>query len=126
MGRKPATSCAECQRLREQLAAQQAQIDALQATIGPLQQQLVSLQERLAHVGKDSSTSSKPPSSDLVKPPKPPPPDGQAKRQPGGQPGHPHHQRLLVPAELLSGGVQAYTLELCPSCGQGLQPTDVP
>jgi transposase len=126
MGRKPPISCADCQRLRAQLAAQQAQIDALQATICQLQQQLACLQERLAHGGKDSSNSSKPPSSDLVKSPKPPPPDGPAKRQPGGQPGHPHHPRLLVPPELLNGGVQAYTLELCPTWGQGLQPADVP
>jgi transposase len=107
-----AAPCSECQRLR-------AQLDALQATVAQLQ-------EQLARARKDSATSSKPPSSDLVKPPKPAPPDGAARRPQGGQPGHPRHQRQLFPPELLNGGSHTYTLELCPTCGQGLQAADGP
>jgi transposase len=116
---KASTPCAECQRLRTQVGALQAQFDALQATVAQLQAQL-------AQARKDSSTSSKPPSSDLVKPPKPAPPDGTDKRQRGGQPGHPHHQRQVFPPELLNGGAHSYALELCPACGRGLQAADGP
>jgi transposase len=122
MVRKPPTSCAECRRLRAQLAAQQALINSLRKTVGELQQQGAHLQEQLAGSRKDSSNSSKPPSSDLVKPPKPPPPQGQDKRPAGGQPGHPQHQRAPIPAELLNGGTHTYTVEICPGCGHGLQP----
>jgi transposase len=107
-----AAPCSECQRLR-------AQLDALQATVAQLQ-------EQLAQARKDSSTSSKPPSSDLVKPPKPTPADGATTRQRGGQPGHPRHQRQLFPPEMLNGGSHTYALELCPTCGQGLQAADGP
>ena len=119
MDGNPATPCPECQRLRVQLAALQAQFDALQAVVAQLQQQL-------AHARKDSSTSSKPPSSDLVKPPKPAPPDGAATRQRGGQPGHPHHQRPLFAPEFLTAAPQTYLAEICPSCGHGLQEADQP
>jgi transposase len=116
---KAATPCPQCQRWRAQLGALQAQIDSLQGAVAQLQDQL-------AHARKDSSTSSKPPSSDLVKPPKPAPPDGAAPRRRGGQPGHPHHQRQLFPPELLSSAPQTYLVELCPTCGQGLQAADDP
>jgi transposase len=108
------TPCAECQRLRQQLAALQAQVEVLTATVAQLQ-------EELAHARKDSSTSSKPPSSDMVKPAKQPPPPGQAKRQRGGQPGHPPHQRQLFPPELVNGGSYTHRLDLCPTCGHGLR-----
>jgi transposase len=108
MADQAATSCPECQQLRQQLDA--------------LRQLVVGLQEQLAAARKDSSTSSKPPSSDLVAPPKPPPPDGQTKRSRGGQPGHPRCQRPLVPSELLTATVD-YRLESCPCCGRPLHAT---
>ncbi len=119
MDSQPSTPCPGCQRLRAQLDQLQTRFDALQATV-------VQLQEQLAQARKDSSTSSKPPSSDLVKPPKPAPPDGTSKRRRGGQPGHPRHLRQLFPPELLNGGSHSYTLELCPTCGHGLQPATCP
>jgi transposase len=115
----PTTACPNCQRLQAQVVALQAQVAALQAAVAQVQ-------EQLAQARKDSSTSSKPPSSDLVKPPKPTPADGNSKRSCGGQPGHPHHQRQLFPPELLTGGVFTYPLELCPTCGQGLQASVFP
>jgi transposase len=117
MARK--SSCDSCKRLRGQLKALQAEMDSLRATVAELQ-------ERVARARKDSSTSSKPPSSDIVKPPPPPPPEGQAKRSIGGQPGHPRHERPLVPPVLLNGGSHTYVAEICPNCGHGLQATPTP
>jgi transposase len=108
--------CASCERLRAQVKALQAEVKALRASIAQLQ-------EKVAQACKDSSTSSKPPSSDIVKPAPPPPPEGQAKRSIGAQPGHPHHQRPLVPPELLNGGSHTHVAEICPDCGHGLQAT---
>ncbi len=111
-------SCPNCQRLQAQLDAVQAQLKALQVAFAQLQAQL-------AAARKDSSTSSKPPSSDIVKPPKPPPPAGQDRREIGGQPGHPKHDRALFPPEQVNGGSNDYVLDLCPNCGHGLQPTTI-
>src|SRR5262245_50242637 len=110
--------CANCQRLQAEVDALRAQLAALQATVEQLQRQL-------AAARKDSSTSSKPPSSDIVKPPKPPPPPGQERRKPGGQPGHPAHQRELFPPEVLASVPTDYLLDACPSCGGQLVLTDV-
>jgi transposase len=110
-----ATPCANCAQL-------QAQVEALTATVAELQAALAQLQAQLAAARKDSSTSSKPPSSDLVKPPKPAPPPGQDQRRIGGQPGHPKHERLLAPPELLTAPPHTYLPEICPDCGHGLRP----
>jgi transposase len=93
------------------------QLAVLQATVEQLQRQL-------AAARKDSSNSSKPPSSDIVKPPKPQPPPGQERRKPGGQPGHPAHQRELFPPEMLASVPTDYLLDACPSCGGHLLLTD--
>src|SRR5438876_7286060 len=104
-----ATSCAGCQRLQAQLEEQRALLEQSQATIARLE-------EQLAAARKDSSTSSKPPSSDIVKPPPPPPPPGQDKRQRGGQPGLPLHERALFPQEQVSAFFE-HPLSGCPCCG---------
>src|SRR5271155_4428649 len=116
MSRK--SRCASCNRLRAQVKALQAEMNSLRASVAELQ-------ERLARARKDSSTSSKPPSSDIVKPPPPPPPQGQAKRKRGGQPGHPKHQRVAFPPELLTAPPHDYRLLCCPDCQGTLQHTDV-
>src|SRR5262249_4228881 len=102
--------CVNCQRLQAEVEALRAQLAALQATVEQLQKQL-------AAARKDSSNSSKPPSSDIVKPPKPQPPPGQDRRQPGGQPGHPAHQREPFPPEMLASTPTDYLLDACPGCG---------
>src|SRR5881227_1575169 len=108
--------CTNCRHL-------QARVDALEAELAALKGVVAQLGQQLAAARKNSSTSSKPPSSDIVKPPKPPPPQGQDRRKIGGQPGHPQHPRVLFPPEQVNGGSHAHFLELCPTCGQGLQPT---
>src|SRR4051812_35826186 len=102
-------TCAGCQRLQEQLEQQRVQLEQLRATVARLE-------EQLAAARKDSSTSSKPPSSDIVKPPPPPPPPGQDKRQRGGQPGHPKHERALFPPEQVDRFF-VHPLSGCPCCG---------
>src|SRR3954447_8725200 len=112
MGAQTTTRCAKCERL-------QAQVDALRATVAELRASLAQVQAQLAAARKDSSTSSKPPSPDIAKPP---PPQGQDQRQRGGQPGHPKHERPLVPPELLTAPPHDSLPEICPDCGQGLRP----
>src|SRR3954469_16190522 len=116
MRAKDAARCTNCRRL-------QARVDALEAELAALKEVVAQLSRQLAAARKDSSTSSKPPSSDIVKPPKPPPPQGQDRRKIGGQPGHAKHERALVPPEMVNGGSHDYSLDLCPTCGHGLQPT---
>src|SRR5690242_8231785 len=109
------TRCTNCHQL-------QARVGALEAELAALKEVVAQLGRQLAAARKDSSTSSKPPSSDIVKPPKPPPPEGQDKRRPGGQPGHPKHERAAFPPEALNGGSFDHRLDSCPSCGQDLRP----
>jgi transposase len=106
---------AQLDEQRAQLEEQRAQLEKLQATVAQLEAQL-------AAARKDSSTSSKPPSSDIVKPPPPPPPPGQDKRKPGGQPGHPKHERDLFPFEQVDHPFDHH-LHSCPCCGGQLRPS---
>src|SRR5512135_3093764 len=109
-------NCPNCRRF-------QARAEALEAELAALKEVVTRLSQQLAAARKDSSTSSKPPSSEIVKPPKPPPPQGQERRQPGGQPGHPRHERAAFPPESINAGSFDHRLDCCPSCGHDLQPT---
>jgi transposase len=129
---KAVNPCAMCDQLQAQLDAQSAQLETLRAQLDAQKVQsaelaatVARLQEQLAAARKDSSTSSKPPSSDIVAPPKPPAPD-QGKRKPGGQPGHPKHERALFPADLVNGGVHNHVIDLCPCCHEPLTLREVP
>src|SRR5947209_508403 len=114
MSKKAKPSCPNCARLR-------ARLDKLQTQFDLLQEQVRLLQEQLAAAKKNSSTSSKPPSSDIVQPPKPLP-NGANQRSIGGQPGHPQHERpLLPPTHTLD-----YIPPCCPHCGGLVQPVDQP
>src|SRR5215210_7785618 len=91
---------------------QAAQIDRLTARVAELE----------ARLGKDSTNSSKPPSTDHphAKPVRPKP---KAKRKPGGQPGHPKHERALIP----TGDCQEVVPCLptaCRRCGEALAGAD--
>jgi transposase len=122
MKTKARKSCPNCSRLQAKLNAQQAELEAQRQRLAAIEATVASLQEQLAAARKNSATSSKPPSSDIVKPPKPSPPEGQAQRQIGGQPGHPKHERDPFPPEAINDGSFDYRIELCPRCGQDLEP----
>jgi transposase len=110
---EPTTNpCANCERLQAQVDDLRRQLDSLQATVALLQ-------ERLAAARKDSSTSSKPPSSDIVKPPPAPGSAGGSPRRRGGQPGHPQHDRVLFPPEVVTPFL--HTLDRCPCCAGELR-----
>jgi transposase len=126
MSQTAASSCPNCQRLHQQVQALQELAARQQQAIAALTEQVRALQEKLAAAGKDSSTSSKPPSSDIVKPPKPAPPPGQDRRKPGGQPGHPKHQRAAFPEGEGNGGSFDHVRPCCPDCGHAVVPLDGP
>lgn len=89
-----------------------------------LQQRIAELERELAKSRKTSSTSSKPPSSDIVKPHNTPQaPSIFGSRNPGGQPGHPKHERPEFSPEELTG-ITEYTLSSCPNCGGDLTPSE--
>lgn len=104
--------------VREQqatIARQQAIIEAQQRTIARLEARVAELEARL---GLSSRNSSRPPSTD---PPGAPPPAAPKRtgRRSGGQPGHPRHQRTLVPPEQVT---RTHMLKpvVCRGCGQPL------
>jgi transposase len=92
---------------------------AVSAVISSLERRIADLEERL---NTNSSNSSKPPSSDApsVKRRPPAPPSGKRR---GGQPGHPHHPRALVPPEQLRHIVECKPPH-CRWCGSGLHGDD--
>ena len=121
MGNQTRKSCLRCGQLQQLVTQLQASLKAHAAQITSLQATVSQLQEKLATAQKNSSTSSKPPSSDIVKPP----PatggaEGSERRQIGGQPGHPKHEREPFPAEQVTN-FQEHVLDACPGCGGRLR-----
>jgi transposase len=92
---------------------------ALRARFELLEQRIADLEERL---NTNSTNSSKPPSSDppSVKRRPPAPPLG---KQRGGQPGHRHHPRALVPPERLRQVIECRPPH-CRWCGHDLHGDD--
>lgn len=81
------------------------------------------VQELEARLGQNSANSSRPPSADPPQAPKrpPAPPTGRAR---GGQPGHPAHQRALVPPEQVDQVVEHWPVG-CRRCQAPLAPVAV-
>lgn len=102
MSHKKRNTCPNCRKLAATIRQQKAQI--------------AELKEQLAQANKNSANSSKPPSSDIVKPRKGNGKKGQKKRQRGGQPGHPRHQRPVFPPEAIDQ-IHYHELDICPICG---------
>ena len=59
---------------------------------------------------------SRPPPTSSSRPSRRRPP-ARTRRQPGGQPGHPKHERAPFPPEMLAAGPTDYLLDACPGCG---------
>src|SRR5690349_18979738 len=83
-----------------------------QAIIRALLAKIRELQEQLKQSPRNSSL---PPSAEHPHA-KPPRPKSQAKRRPGGQPGHPKHERPLLPAQECDDVIPLKPAE-CRRCG---------
>jgi len=81
------------------------------------------VQELEAWLGQNSTNSSRPPSSDPPESP-PRPPAAPTGRRRGGQPGHPPHQRTLVPPEAVDQ-IVAHWPTHCRGCQMPLSPEAV-
>jgi transposase len=94
-------------------------IEGYERRIGALEAEVAELKERL---NQNSRNSSRPPSAD---PPavKRKPPREPSGRQRGAQPGHPRHERSLVPVEQVKAVVPCKPTH-CRRCGGALQGTD--
>lgn len=80
------------------------EIADLKALVARLLARVTQLEAEVARLRQNSSNSSKPPSSD---PPGVPRREGEpSDRRRGGQPGHKHHKRELLPAEQVSKVVE--------------------
>lgn len=80
-----------------------------------LQQRIAELEARLAKLEKNSTNSSKPPSSDFVSPKAAAAKKRKKRRKPGGQSGHPKHERTAFQASELDH-TWDYAYERCPDC----------
>ena len=89
-----------------------------------LRQRIMELEARLAKLEKNSSNSSKPPSSDFVNPAKAAR-KPKKKRKPGGQPGHPKHERIAFTPEQIDQRWDYY-FDRCPDCDGKLELRDQP
>ena len=92
----------ENDRLHAVVAEATARVQTTEAENARLDALVVQLAARVqtleARLGLNSTNSSRPPSADPPQTP-PPPPRPASGRRPGGQPGHPAHQRALLPPE---------------------------
>jgi transposase len=103
--------------ITEELIARQP--PEAQAIIRVLLAKIQELQERLNQSPRNSSL---PPSTDHPHA-KPPRRESPAKRRPGGQPGHPKHERPLLPTEQCDG-VAPLKPAACRRCGRTLTGDD--
>jgi len=123
MSETSASKCGKCERLQQQVQAQQEQLQQQHDAMAVLAEEIRQLKEKLAAKSKDSQTSSKPPSSDIVKPGKDPSP-GASPRPGGGQPGHPRHLRVAFAPEELTAGTHTHRMTHCPTCHGEVVPAE--
>jgi transposase len=92
---------------------------AVLGLVETFERRIAELEER---VNKNSTNSSKPPSSDPPSVKRRPPTPASGKKR-GGQPGHRHHPRALVPPEQLRQVIECKPPE-CKRCGDELHGDD--
>jgi transposase len=92
---------------------------AVTALVQSFERRIADLEERL---GKNSTNSSKPPSSDPPSVKRRPPAPATGRKR-GGQPGHRHHSRPLVPPERLRQVIECKPPH-CRCCGHDLHGDD--
>src|SRR4051812_49764629 len=88
---------------------------AVSALVQSFEHRIADLEER---INKNSTNSSKPPSSDPPSVKRRPPTPASGKKR-GGQPGHRHHPRALVPPEQLRRVIECKPPK-CRCCGDEL------
>jgi len=102
---------------KEEALALRQENEELRTTITRLNAQIAQLESQLAKARKNSGNSSKPPSSDITQAPKRRKRRGSSgRRSIGGQPGHPRHERPLLPPDQVDER-QTHGLVECPDCG---------
>lgn len=109
----------------EQIAALPPEFQVLiRSIVDHYERRVAALEAELAAVKKTPRNSSLPPSSEHphAKPPRDKENKGTGKK-PGGQPGHPRHERPLIPTEQCHA-VVPLTPEACRRCGEVLVGTD--
>jgi len=100
----------------------QAVIDHFEKRIAGLEAELTAVKAELAATKKTPRNSSLPPSSEHPHA-KPAPRKEQSGKKPGGQPGHPRHERALIPTAQCQAVVTVKP-EACRRCGQSLSGRD--
>ena len=120
------TSAEQIASLLERLARLEGEVTTLRAEVTTLRAENATLKAELAAVkdaksaletsaGENSTNSRKPPSSDA---PGTRPPKSSTGKKRGGQPGHPHHARPVVPPEKLAKRTSVVPAA-CKHCGSG-------
>lgn len=109
----------ELERLREESAAKDRQIEQQQDQIHRQQEQIADLERQLAARKRNSTNSSKPPSSDGLagKQRRRCAPRKKSGRKPGGQPGHTGHERPRVDNP---ERIEQVLPQACQHCGAAL------
>lgn len=106
----------------EQIAILEADLAASQAELVATQAELAATQAELAAAKKTPRNSSVPPSTEHPHA-KPPPKRNKSRKKRGGQPGHPKHERPLIPVEQCSEVVPLIP-DACRRCGESLTGMD--
>lgn len=110
--------------LRAVIDHYEKRIAGMEAELAAVRSELAAVKNELAGVKKTPRNSSLPPSTEHphAKPMRDQEHKGSAKKQ-GGQPGHPKHERALIPAEHCQTVVQCVP-GACRRCGQALTGKD--
>jgi transposase len=107
----------------EQIAALPPEFKALlRAVIDHYEKRIADLEAELAAAKKTPRNSSRPPSTEHPHA-KPAPQRQSSGKKPGGQPGHPKHERALIPTEQCQAVVPCKP-EACRRCGEALAGSD--
>jgi len=116
IARQPAEAQAIIRALLAQVAVLSAQNAALVKQVATLTKRVAELEDRL---GKSPQNSSLPPSTQHPHA-KPPSNKPKSKRKRGGQPGHPKHERALIPAEQCDE-IVVLKPDACRRCGKSFR-----
>lgn len=118
---------AQVVQLQVLLGAALERIGQLLKRIGQLKERTAQLEEENAQLrerlGQNSTNSSKPPSEDPLGTVRLHKKKKRRGRRPGGQPGHPKHERVLVPAEQVQRVVEVLP-KRCKKCQRRLSGQD--